>query len=180
MLSGLLRLNSNKTPDPDTIHPCLLKNCVTSLCKSIHYLFDQSLYSEELPTDWINANITPIHKKGSRNQASNYRPISLTSQVVKVLESIIRDHLCSFLTDNELLTDKQHGFSKARLNLLESFEEWTAAFDDHYAIDVVYLDYKKAFDSVPHQRLLSKIKSYGIEDNINYLNGFPVFCTIAY
>ena len=85
-----------------------------------------------------------------------------------VLESIIRDHIGSFLTDNELLTDKQHGFCKAILcltNLLESFEEWEAAFDDHCAVDVIYLDFKKAFDLVPHQRILSKIKSYGIESS---------------
>ena len=139
-------------------------------------MFDQSLHAGELPTDWKNANVTPIHKKGSRSQASNYRPISLTSQVVKVLESIIRDYICSFLTNNKLLTDKQCEFCKARsclTNLLESFEEWTAALDDHYAVDVIYLDFKKAFDSVPHQRLLGKIKSYGIEGNIfKWLSSF--------
>ena len=176
VLSKLLRLNSNKTPGPDKIHPCLLKNCAASLCKPICYLFNHSLYTGELPADWKNANVTPIHKKGLKSQASNYRPISLTSQVVKLLESIIRDCICAFLTDNELLTDKQHGFSKARsclTNLLESFEEWTAALDEHYAVDVIYLDFKKAFDSVPHQRLLSKIKLYGIEGNIfKWLSSF--------
>ena len=89
VLSGLLRLNSNRTIGADRIHPCLLKNCASSLCKPIHYLCDQSLYAGEFPTDWNNANVTPIHKKGSRSQPSNYRPISLTSQVVKVLKSII-------------------------------------------------------------------------------------------
>ena len=169
VLSGLLCLNSNKTPGPDKIHPCLLKNCASSLCKPIHYLFDQSLYAGEFSTDWKNTNVTPIHKKGSRSQVSNYR---LTSKVVKVLESIIRDCICSCLTNNELLTDKQHGFCETRsclTNLLESFKEWTAALDDHYAVDVIlliYLDFKKAFDLVPHQRLLGKIKSYGIEGNM--------------
>ena len=103
--------------------------------------------------------MTLIDKKGSRNQASNYRPISLTSQVVKILKSIIRDHISSFLTDNELLIDKQHRFSKARsclTNLLEFFEEWTAALDDHYAVDVIYLDFKKALKGV----IWSLIKDY--------------------
>jgi len=83
-------------------------------------------------------------------------------------------------TNNEILTNKQHGFSKGRLcqtNLLESFEEWTAVFDDHYAVDIIYLDLMKAFDSVPHQRLLIKIKSYGIEGNIfKWLSSFLHDC----
>jgi len=100
----LFNLNNNKTPGPDKIHPCLLRNCAASLCKPICYLFNH--YTGELPTNWKNADVIPVHKKGSRSQASNYRPISLTSQVVKVLESIIiiRVSICSFLTD-ELLTD---------------------------------------------------------------------------
>ena len=84
--------------------------------------------------------------------------------------------IISVLTNNELLTDKQHGFCKARsclTNLLESFEEWTAALADHYAVDVTYLDFKKAFNSVPHQRLLGKIKSYSIKGNIfKWLSSF--------
>ena len=84
VLSRLLCLDSNKTPGPDQIHPCLLKNCAASLCTPICQLFKQSLYTGELPADWKNANVTHIHKKGSKSQASNYRPISLTSQVVKV------------------------------------------------------------------------------------------------
>lgn len=73
-------------------------------------MFNQSLYTGELTADWKNANVTPIHKKGSKSQASNYRPISLTSQVVKVLE-FIRDCICSFLlTDNELLMEKTTWF----------------------------------------------------------------------
>ena len=64
VLSKLLRLNSNKTPGPDKMHPCLLKNCAASLCKPVCYLFNQSLYTGELPAEWKNANVTPIHKKG--------------------------------------------------------------------------------------------------------------------
>ena len=67
VLSKLLHLNSNKTPGPDKVHPCLLKNCVASLCKPICYLFNQSLYTGELPADWKNANVTPIHKKGLKS-----------------------------------------------------------------------------------------------------------------
>ena len=96
------------------VHHCLLRNCAASLCKLVCYLFNQSLYTGKLLADWKNANITPIHKKGSKSQASNYRPISLTSQVVKVLKSIIRDCIYSFLNENELATNKETIYNELR------------------------------------------------------------------
>ena len=166
MLSRFLCLNSNKTPGPDKIYHCLLKNCAISLCKPIHYLFDQSLYAGELPTDWKNAKVTPIHKKGARSQASNYRPISLTSQVFKVLESTIRDYIGSFLTDNKLLTDKQHGFSKANeftwifwgVDSCSWWPLWSRCY---------LLRLQKSIWFDPSSKItIGKKKSYGIEGNL--------------
>ena len=105
-------------------------------------------------------NITPVFKKGSESKPSNYQPISLISQVAKILESIVCDTIQDFLLQhnaiNPYLDPYQHGFRQGKscfTNLLETFEDWNRAIDKK-GIDVVYLDYKKAFDSVPHQKLL--------------------------
>ena len=102
-------------------------------------------------------------------QPSNYRPISLTSQVVKLIESIIREQLWDFLDLHRVLNPNQHGFVKHKscfTNLLECHRKWSAAVDSGFGVDVIYLDYSKAFDSVPHLRLISKLQSYGINGNL--------------
>ena len=102
-----------------------------------------------------------IFKKGSKSKASNYRPISLTSPLVKILESIIRAKMMQYLMNNGIVSHYQHGFVPKQscfTSLLESFEAWTAAGDSGYGVDVIYLDYSKAFDSVPH---IEKLKGYG-------------------
>ena len=110
------------------------------------------------------SNITPIFKTGSKISANNYRPISLTSQIVKILESLIRSKMMHYLTDNDIVTQCQHGFVTKKscfTNLLETYETCTRAVDDGYGIDVIYLDYRKAFDSVPHCRLVRKLAGCG-------------------
>ena len=174
VVDKLLNLNVNKTPGPDDMHPYLLKQCADSLSSPLQYLFNQSL----TPTDWKQANVTPIFKKGSKSKACNYRPISLTSQVVKILESIIRDTLYGFLENHQVFSPHQHGFVKGKSclsNLLESLDLWTEALDNNLGVDIIYLDYRKAFDTVPHQRLVKKLNGYGIRGNIlawlsNFLN----------
>ena len=99
----------------------------------------------------------------------NYRPISLTSVVVKLLESLIRDLLMNHFMTNHLFADEQHGFLPGRsctTQLLVAIEKWSKALDQGLPVDVIYLDFKKAFDSVPHQRLLIKLKAYGITGNL--------------
>jgi len=84
------------------------------------------------------------------------------------MESIIKDKLMRFLESNDLLCKEQHGFRSGRsclTNLLETFENWTKALDEGYGLDVVYLDYRKAFDSVPHW-LIEKLKSFGINGKL--------------
>ena len=88
ILNELVKVNAAKAPG---IHSCVLKNCAEPLVNPLYYLFQQSLSSGELPLEWKQANVTPIFKKGSRTQASNYRPISLTFQIVKMLQSIVKD-----------------------------------------------------------------------------------------
>ena len=128
-----------------------------------------SLQEGIVPLEWKEANIIPLFKKGSRNKSVNYRPVSLTSVICKVLETIIRDHMMDFLIKHKLINPSQHGFLKARsclTNLLCFFEEITKWADEGSPVDVIYLDFQKAFDKVPHQRLILKLKSHGMGNSI--------------
>ena len=100
-------------------------------------------------TEWKEANIIPLFKKGARNKSVNYRPVSLTSVICKLLESIIRDHMMDFLIKHKLINPSQHGFLKAKsclTNLLCFLEEITKWVDDGSPVDVIYLGFQKAFD----------------------------------
>ena len=120
--------------------------------------------------EWQEANIFPLFDKGSRNKSVNYRPVSLTSVICKLLETIIRDHMMDFLIkNNKLINPFQHGFLKAKsclTNLLCFLEELTKCVDDGSQVDVIYLDFQKAFDKVPHQRLIIKLKSHVMGNSI--------------
>ena len=172
----LSKLNTTKAIGPDEIHPFILATFCEHLCKPLCLIYNQSLQSGQLPQDWKLANVTPVFKNGQRNLPNNYRPISLTSHACKVLESIIRDHIIAFLSDKNIFSTQQHGFTYQKscfTNLLETFEDWTTFNDQGYSVDVVFLDFKKAFDSVPHQRLLIKLSGYGIKnDCINWISSF--------
>ena len=136
-------------------------------------MFNLSLEEGIVPSEWKEANITPLFKKGSRNKPENYRPVSLTSVICKLLETLIRDHMVEFLVKHKLINTSQHGFLKARsflTNLLCFLEEITKWVNNGSPVDVVYLDFQKAFDKEPHQRLLLKVKSHGIgNDVINWI-----------
>jgi hypothetical protein len=110
--------------------------------------------------------VTPIFKKGVRTDPGNYRPVSLTSVPCKLLESIIEEEITKHLTENSLINESQHGFMKGRscaTNLIEFMEVVTKAVDRGEAVDIFYLDFSKAFDTVPKERLLVKLKAKGIE-----------------
>ena len=161
----LEKLNVNKSCGPDNIHPFVLHETANATSIPLKQIFSKSLDMGECPTDWRSANVTPIHKKGDRTVPGNYRPVSLTSQVCKVLESIVREHLLEHLKRNNILSDKQHGFRQGRsclTNLLETLDNWTRILDDDHGIDVAYLDFRKAFDLVSHKHLLHKMSKYGI------------------
>ena len=110
-LRGLKVLSS---PGPDDLHPRVLKEAHRSLSVPFAYLFRKSLDTGCVPEDWKLARVVPIYKKGSKVDPCNYRPVSLTAIPCKVLESLIRDELLKFLTDNELMTTHQHGFRPGR------------------------------------------------------------------
>jgi len=113
---------------------------------------------------WKVANITPIFKKGDRKDPSNYRPVSLTSVVSKILEKIIRDGVVEHLHKNNLLSKNQFGFVKHRstkIQMMLVMDKWTKLLHQGTAVDIVYLDFTKAFDKVSHSHLLHKLNSVG-------------------
>ena len=123
----LEKLNVNKSCGPDNIHPFVLQSTAKATSIPLRHIFSKSVCMGECPKDWKSANVTPIHKKGDRTLPSNYRPVSLTSQVCKVLESIVREHLLKHLAGNNILSDKQHGFRQGRsclTNLLDTLDTW--------------------------------------------------------
>ena len=162
------KMKDNKSPGVDGI-PKLLKEIVEQISTPLAKLFNLSLEEGIVPSEWKEANITPLFKKGSRNKTENYRPVSLTSVICKLLETLIRDHMVEFLVTHNLINTSQHGFLKARsslTNLLCFFEEITKWVDDGSPVDVVYLDFQKSFDKVPHQRLILKLKAHAIGNDV--------------
>ena len=129
------KMKDNKSPGVDGIPPKLLKEIVEQISTPLAKLFNLSLEEGIVPSEWKEANITPLFKKGSRNKPENYRPVNLTSVVCKLLERLIRDHMVEFLVKHNLINTSQHGFLKARsclTNLLCFFEEITKWVDDGY------------------------------------------------
>ena len=114
-------------------------------------LFQSIMVCESVPDDWKEANVFPVYKGGSRNVASNYRPISLTSELCKVFETIVRDQVIEFLATNVLIRNSQHGFRKGSsclTNLLLFLDKVLHSVNDGFSVDVVFLDLAKAFDKV--------------------------------
>jgi hypothetical protein len=177
----LQAVKQNSAMGPDKIPAIVLKKCAGALSTSLAELFSMSLKSGVLAHDWKSATVTPIHKDGDKKDINNYRPISVTSLVGKVLEKHVRNKTAEFLTQEKIIPDSQHGFTKGRsciTMLLKTIEDWTVALDTNSGthIHAVFLDWSKAFDKVPHSRLLSKLKHYGIEGNLlrwfeNFLTG---------
>ena len=165
----LLKLKPHKAAGPDEIHARVLKELHRPLAPVLSDLFQRSIDTGEVPDDWREANVAPVFKKGERYRASNYRPISLTSIVCKLLEHIITSHMMNFLEDHNILYDLQHGFRKARScesQLLSLYHDLAQSRDGRIQTDLIIMDFAKAFDKVPHRHLAAKLSHYGIRGNI--------------
>jgi hypothetical protein len=165
----LENLNVTKSCGPDFLHPRVLKEVKNAICLPLTLLFHQSFEEEETPIDWKTANVKALFKKGERNQAGNYRPVSLTCVPCKLMEKVVRDQLVKHMTENNLFSNSQYGFRTLRscaIQLLEVMEKWTEWIDDSQNFDCIYYDFQKAFDTVPYVRLLKKLESYGINGKL--------------
>ena len=164
------KLNVSKSAGADGIHPKVLYELRNEIAPVLTIIFNASLRSGVVPKGWKSAKITALHKKGDTSSPCNYRPISLTPICCKILETLVREKITEHLTVNDMISNRQHGFvckKSCGSNLLETVDEWTKILDSGGKVDAVFLDFAKAFDSVPHQRLLSKLQSYGIAGTVH-------------
>ena len=160
-------INTRKSSGPDGIPGKLLQSLAKELASVLRFIFEQSLLTGDLPTDWTRANVAPVFKKGSKLQAVNYRPVSLTCITCKLFEHIICRHVLGHLEQHKILTELQHGFRSGRsceTQLITTFQDIAESYDKKGSqIDIAVLDFSKAFVTVPHDGLLSKLKHYGID-----------------
>ena len=163
VLDALAALQHNKAPGVDDLSPSLIKLCSGPLLQSLTNLFSNCLLYQKIPSEWKTHKISPIPKGGDPSLVSNYRPISLLCILSKVLETIVYRKIIDFL--QPLISKSQFGFLRRRSclsQLLDSFNYIFEAVENNSSVEAVYLDFRKAFDTVPHQELLYKLWLSGI------------------
>ena len=168
VLKLLKDLKPHKATGPDNIPGSLLKEAAEELAPGTAHLFQISIDNEKIPLDWKSALVTPVFKTVDRSSPSNYMPISLTSIVCKTLEHVIHSSVISHFERNNILTDCQHGFRKrisCETQLILTIDDLARGLKDKQQIDALLLDFSKAFDRVPHQRLLLKLKHFRVREN---------------
>lgn len=161
----LENLQISKASGPDRLPIRILKECATEIAPVLQIIFMQSLNTGQVPEDWRTADICAIFKKGERSDPANYRPVSLTSVSCKILEHVIFHSIMKHLDLHNILVNFQHGFRakhSCESQLINTVENLARSMDNRKQIDIHILDFSKAFDTVPHQRLLHKIQYYGI------------------
>ena len=166
---AIMSIPTSASPGPDKFPAILLKECVNQLSEPLQRIWRKSLDTGEIPDILKLQTIIPLYKKGSKTLAENYRPVSLTSHLTKVFEKVVRKKLIVHLEENNLISANQHAFMKGRScvsQLLEHIEHILQKLENKYNIDVVYLDFAKAFDKVDHNILMKKIHQYGIRGNL--------------
>lgn len=154
---------------PDQIPAVLLKNCATAVSVPISMLWKASLETGQIPKTLKHGNITPIHKGGDRTDPRQYRPVALTSILIKVFERIVANHLINYMNEHSILNPGQHGFLKGRScisQLLQHREDILCALEKETGVDVIYLDFAKAFDKIDHNILMLKLKSIGVKGKL--------------
>lgn len=172
----LKNLKTDKSCGPDEVHPYILQKLADLISTPLTMIFKQSLQTGIVPKIWKEGIVSALFKKGNRSLAANYRPITLTSVVCKVLERLIVVKIVQHLTKNNLQNPHQHGFTikkSTMTNLIEALNIWSEALSHGLSLDIIYLDYEKAFDKVPHQRLLRQLSRFGIKgQTLNWIKDY--------
>ena len=161
----LCELDPHKACGPDQIKPVVLKTLHLQIAPILQIIYERSYESGIVPKEWRTAYITPLYKKGSRSDAGNYRPVSLTCIASKVMEHVVVSCLMKHFGRHNTLHPHHHGFRAGRscdTQLIEFTHDLFRGVHDGQQLDVIIMDFAKAFDKVPHNRLLLKLRRYGV------------------
>ena len=187
MALNLGKINPNKAAGPDGILSKDLAAASVYLAEGLNTVFQKSLDTLKFPTKWKLARVSTVFKKGNTMDPTNYRPLSLLSLPGKLLESQFCSSLDIHLETNNLLNDNQWGFRKGRSTetlLTSMVERWKQALDDNKIIGAIFIDFRKAFDTVPHDLLPYKLQAAGIMGGpytwlLDYLDNRQQFTEIS-
>ena len=166
IIEALKELDPYAAAPEDEIPARILTSCKEQLADPLTLFWSKSFNTGHIPEALKTQYITPIFKKGDRTDPANYRPVSLTSHVMKTFERVLRNRLVKHLEENTLISKNQHGFRKKRscmTQLLSHMEQIYKSLNEDHEVDVIYLDFAKAFDKVDHTVLLEKLKKYGVQ-----------------
>ncbi|KAI8495028.1 hypothetical protein Bbelb_270140 [Branchiostoma belcheri] len=179
VLSELLRLKAKKATGLDKIPSKLLKDSAPVIVKPLTHIFNLSLATGEVPSDWKTAQITPIYKSGNRTNVANYRPVSVLSVTSKVMEKLVAKQVSCYMSKNNLLTVYQSGFRRHHSTataVLKIVEDIRSASNSRQVTVALFLDLRKAFDTVNRAILLGKLQKLGFDGEVtkwftSYLSG---------
>ena len=166
MLTSLNMLKNGKAPGPDGVPTNLVKDAANFIAKPLMMIFNASLKQGIFPNIWKLAKITPVFKSGAGNEENNYRPISVLSFFAKLFEKVVNDQLSDFLLSNRKLTMSQFAYRKLHstiTSLISVSDYWYENIDKNNVNFALFLDLKKAFDTVDHEILIRKMQVYGIK-----------------
>ena len=185
-LKLLQGLKTSKAAGPDKISARLVKDSAEVICQTLTLIFNRSLQQGIFPEDLKTAFVSPIFKDGDKADCSNYRPISVLSIVAKIFEKIVYNQLITYIDENNILSNNQFGFRKSHstsTSMLDATNNWLLNIDKGLINGVLFLDLRKAFDTVDHEILLNKLKLYGATDDalkwfVSYLNERYQICKV--